>query len=119
MCWTPPRPSPTSWSCLRITKPLPQFVQQLETLRRAVTAVALAVRDLRGMQGVVEACAEVRSGGARGDWLFRHGVAELYAGDFGAMEVLMWKDLLSEAEAAIDTCEDIANTLESVVLKFA
>lgn len=104
---------------LRITKPLPQFVQQLDTLRRAVTAVALAVRDLRGMHGVVEACVEVRRAEREGDWLFRHAVAELYSGDFGAMEVLMWKDLLSEAESAIDTCEDIANTLESVVLKFA
>ncbi|MEO8477631.1 MAG: DUF47 family protein [Actinomycetota bacterium] len=104
---------------LRITEPLPQFVLQLDTLRQAATSVALAVRDLRGMQGVVAACAAVRRAEREGDWLFRHGVAELYAGDFGAMEVLMWKDLLSEAEAAIDKCEDIANTLESVVLKFA
>jgi hypothetical protein len=46
-------------------------------------------------------------------------VAVLYSGDFAAMEVLMWKDLLDGAEDAIDHCEDIANIVESVALKFA
>ena len=31
----------------------------------------------------------------------------------------MWKDLLHQVESALDRCEDIANTIESVVLKFA
>ena len=34
------------------------------------------------------------------------------------LEVLMWKDLLHQVEAAIDRCEDVANQIESVVAKF-
>ncbi len=104
---------------LRITDPLPYFTQQVDVLARATTAVGVAVHDLRGLKDVEAACHEIRRAEREGDWVFRRGVAELYSGEYGAMEVIMWKDLLQDAEMAIDKCEDIANTLESVVLKYA
>ena len=104
---------------LPLSRPLPQFVQQIDVLQRAAISVALAVRDLRALAGVEAACAEVKRAEREGDWVYRRGVAVLYSGDFGAMEVLMWKDLLDGAEGAIDRCEDIANVIESVALKFA
>jgi hypothetical protein len=104
---------------LRIAKPLPQFAQQIEVLRRAMTAVSIAVRDLRSLHPLEEVLAEIKRAEREGDWVYRRGVAELYSGDYEPMQVLMWKDLLHHGEAALDTCEDIANTIESVLLKFA
>jgi uncharacterized protein Yka (UPF0111/DUF47 family) len=104
---------------LPVRRPLSQFLQQIDVLQRAATSVALAVRDLRALAGVEAACAEVKRAEREGDWVYRRGVAVLYSGDFAAMEVLMWKDLLDGAEDAIDHCEDIANIVESVALKFA
>lgn len=104
---------------LRIHDPLPQFCQQVDVLQRTATSVARAVRGLRNLRGVEKACAEIKRHEHEGDWVYRRGVAALYSGDYQAIEVLMWKDLLEEAEAAVDRCEDIANTLESTVLKFA
>lgn len=104
---------------LQIAEPLPQFRQQVDVLGRATRGVALAVRDLRTYTGVERACAEVRRAEREGDWVYRRGVAALYSGDYRAMDVLMWKDLLHQGEAAIDHCEDIANTIESVALKHA
>jgi uncharacterized protein Yka (UPF0111/DUF47 family) len=46
-------------------------------------------------------------------------VARLFSGEYKAMDVLKWKDLVDQLEAAIDGCEDVANTLESIVLKHA
>ncbi|CAN5676022.1 DUF47 family protein [soil metagenome] len=106
-------------SLLPIREPMPQFLQQIEVLRRAATSAAVAVHDLRALSGVEAACAEVKRAEREGDWVYRRGVAVLYSGDFGAMEVLMWKDLIDGAEDAIDQCEDIANIVESVALKFA
>lgn len=104
---------------LEIHDPLPQFVQLVEVLEHATVAVAAAVRDLRHLRGLDRAIADIKRQEREGDWVYRRGVAALYSGDFDAMEVIMWKDLLEEAEAALDRCEDIANTLESVMLKFA
>jgi uncharacterized protein Yka (UPF0111/DUF47 family) len=104
---------------LRITDPLPHFVQQVEVMARATTAVGVAVHDLRGLKVVEAALSEIMRAEREGDWVYRRGVAELYSGEYKPMDVIMWKDLLHGAEMAIDKCEDIANTLESVVLKFA
>ena len=54
-----------------------------------------------------------------GDHVYRRAVAALYSGDYGAMDVLKWKDILENMEQAIDRCEDIANTVESIALKYA
>lgn len=104
---------------LRIGEPLPQFVQLVDVLQRSATAVAVAVRDLRHFSGLERAIAQIKRHEHEGDWVYRRGVATLYSGGFDPMAVLMWKDLLHEVEGAVDRCEDIANTLESVVLKFA
>lgn len=104
---------------LRIAKPLPQFVQQIEVLRRATTAVAQAVRELRSLHPLEAVLTEIKRAEREGDWVYRRGVAELYSGDYEPMQVLMWKDLLHQGETALDKCEDIANTIESVLLKFA
>ena len=104
---------------LRIAKPLPQFVQQIEVLRRATTAVGQAVRELRSLLPLEAVLTEIKRAEREGDWVYRRGVAELYSGDYEPMQVLMWKDLLHQGETALDKCEDIANTIESVLLKFA
>jgi len=104
---------------LSIQEPLPQFSQLVGVLGSAVTSVAAAVRDLRHLRGLEHTIADVKRAEREGDWVYRRGVAALYAGGFDALQVLMWKALLHGAETAIDHCEDIANTLESVALKHA
>ena len=47
----------------------------------------------------------------------RRTIAELFSGDYRAMDVLKWKDICEEIEQAIDRLEDVANTIESIVLK--
>jgi uncharacterized protein Yka (UPF0111/DUF47 family) len=54
-----------------------------------------------------------------GDRVYRKTVAALFSGDYKAMDVLKWKDIVDQLEGAIDGCEDVANTLESIVLKHA
>jgi uncharacterized protein Yka (UPF0111/DUF47 family) len=46
-------------------------------------------------------------------------MAELYAGDYRAMDVLKWRDILEQLEWAIDRCEDVANVVESILVKYA
>jgi predicted phosphate transport protein (TIGR00153 family) len=102
-----------------ILEPIPQFRQQVDVLARATHAVGEAVRDLRSYHRIERRVAEIKRQEREGDWVYRRAVATLYSGDYKAMDVLRWKDLLSQTEEAIDRCEDIANTLESVALKHA
>ncbi len=105
----------------RIEEPLPQFRQQAAVLVGATESVARAVRGLRSLASVdtARAMKEIIRFERDGDHVYRHAVAALYSGDYKAMDVLKWKDLLEQLESAIDRCEDIANTVEAIVVKHA
>jgi predicted phosphate transport protein (TIGR00153 family) len=102
-----------------IEEPIPQLRQQTEVLVRATRAVAGAVRGLQAIGDVDLAWADIKRLEHEGDRIYRRAVAELYSGDYRAMDVLKWKDILHEMETAIDRCEDIANIIESIALKQA
>lgn len=74
--------------------------------------------DLQTLQALPPDIAAIKREEREGDFVYRHAIRDLYEGDYRPLEVLMWKDLLSQVEAAIDRCEDVANQIESVVAKF-
>ncbi len=103
----------------RIREPIPQLRMQADVLVGATEAVLRAVRGLRSFREADRAWVDIVRFERDGDHVYRMAVAELYSGEHGAMDVLKWRDILEEMEAAIDRCEDVANTLESIALKHA
>ena len=92
---------------------------QAEVLVRACETVVECVRRLetfKGMEALLEQVHEIEK---EGDRIFRQTVADLFTGRHKAMEVLKWKEIYDQVEAAIDQCEKIADTLEAIVLKNA
>jgi predicted phosphate transport protein (TIGR00153 family) len=102
-----------------IEEPIPQLRQQTEVLVGATRAVASAVRGLQAIGDVDLAWSDIKRLEHEGDRIYRRAVADLFSGDYKAMDVLKWKDILHEMETAIDRCEDIANIIESIALKQA
>jgi predicted phosphate transport protein (TIGR00153 family) len=102
-----------------IPEPLPEMRQQAEVLARATEQTRQAIAGLRSFTGLETYWVEINRLENEGDRVYRKTVARLFSGDFKAMDVLKWKDLVDQLEAAIDACEDVANTLESIVLKHA
>ena len=103
----------------RIGEPIPQFRQQADVLSAAAKAVSRVVHGLRSMRTMERSWVDIVRLERDGDHVYRRAVAALYSGDYGAMDVLKWKDILENMEQAIDRCEDIANTVESIALKYA
>jgi hypothetical protein len=102
-----------------IDKPLPEMQQQAEVLAQATDQTYRAMQGLRGFTGLEKYWVEINRLENEGDRIYRKTVAHLFSGIFDAMDVLKWKDLVDQLEAAIDGCEDVADTLESIVLKHA
>jgi len=103
----------------RVTDPLPELHQQADVLVRSTVVVAKAISQLRSLQELNGYLVEINRLENEGDRVYRKTVARLYSGDFKAMDVLKWKDLVDQMEEAIDGCEDISNTIESMALKHA
>jgi uncharacterized protein Yka (UPF0111/DUF47 family) len=46
-------------------------------------------------------------------------LVRLFSGEYEALDVLRWKDIVEAMEAALNTLEDVSNVVESIVLKHA
>jgi uncharacterized protein Yka (UPF0111/DUF47 family) len=102
-----------------IEQPLEEMRQQADVLARSTDQLQEAMRRLRGFSGLEPFWVEINRLENEGDRVYRKTVATLFSGKYEAMDVLKWKDLVDQLEAAIDGCEDVANTMESIVLKHA
>jgi predicted phosphate transport protein (TIGR00153 family) len=101
----------------KIERPLPQMVSLTETLSQAATKTAEAMPKLRKMKDLEEYWIEINRLENEGDRFYRRTIAELFSGDYRAMDVLKWKEIIEQIEGAIDRLEDVANTIESISLK--
>jgi uncharacterized protein len=100
-----------------IARPLPQMAALGETLSLAAQRTFQAMPLLRHMKGLDSYWVEINRLENEGDRFYRRTIAELFSGDYKAMDVLKFKDIIEEIEQAIDRLEDVANTIEGIVLK--
>jgi predicted phosphate transport protein (TIGR00153 family) len=103
----------------KIEKPLPEMQTQAELLQRGAQTTLEAMRALPHFDRLEAYWVEINRLENEGDRVFRQATADLFGGDFKAMDVLKWKDIIDELEAAMDELEDVANTLEGIALKQA
>ena len=101
----------------KIEYPLEQMTTMAETLANAARLTADAMPKLRQLKGLDEYWIEINRLENEGDRLYRRTISELFSGDHKAMDVLKWQDIVEEIEQGIDALEDVANTIEAIVLK--
>ncbi|MFM7721565.1 MAG: DUF47 domain-containing protein [Bacteroidota bacterium] len=91
-----------------------------EVLLKQVMEIDVAVRDMRQMknaQRVREAIVRINSLENHADDLFDDSIARLFAEAVDPLELIKTKEVLSSLETATDKCEDVANVLESILVK--
>lgn len=96
------------------------FVKQTEVLVNSTTVLRDAVgllRKTRKLSELSPKLIEIHRLESVGDDNNHAAVSKLYAGQTPALEVMKWKELFDRVERAIDSCEDVGNTLERIVLK--
>jgi predicted phosphate transport protein (TIGR00153 family) len=54
-----------------------------------------------------------------GDSVYRSALAELFVNSPDFAHLIKWREIYEDIESAIDKCEDIANILEGIALKYA
>ncbi|HEX2240523.1 MAG TPA: DUF47 family protein [Actinomycetota bacterium] len=101
----------------KIEEPHPMMISLAETLADAAKKTAEAMPGLRKMKGLDQYWVEINRLENEGDRAYRRTIAELFSGDYKAMDVLKFKEIIESIEQAIDRLEDVANTIESIVLK--
>jgi predicted phosphate transport protein (TIGR00153 family) len=103
----------------KIERPLPQMKEQADVLVRATRTIREALEQLPKYKLLPPYWIEVDRLENEGDRLYRQAVADLFDGDHRALDVLKWRDICDELEAAIDRAEDLSDVLEGIALKHA
>ena len=86
-------------------------------LVRASEAVEGAVTSVKKPKIVVQVGTQVKRLEEEGDRLYHEAMGRLFEGRPDPLEVIKWKELYDMLERAIDQCDLVANTLESISLK--
>ena len=95
----------------------PQAIQLCAILDECGKQVEQAVDHLKDFKGLMAFTIEINRLENEADVISRHVVADLFSGRHDLLDVLRWKELYGRLEAATDQCEDVANTIEAIVLK--
>ncbi len=106
----------------RITEPTPEARKLADILARSVEEIARAIpllRNLRKPEEILQRCIEINSLENEGDQVHREAVATLFDEVKDPVTIIKWKEIYENLETAIDRCEDVANILEGIVLKYS
>jgi uncharacterized protein len=90
---------------------------QVDVIQRCAEITATAMPQLQAMKDLDEYWIEINRLENAGDKNHRRTLANLFGGDFKAMEVLKLKDIVESLEGAIDAFEKVANTVEQIAVK--
>ena len=84
--------------------------------------VLTAVRELRNMKNmriITEALVKINSLENEADDIFDMSIERLFATEADAKEVIKKREIYQAMETATDKCEDAANVIESIIVKYA
>jgi predicted phosphate transport protein (TIGR00153 family) len=82
----------------------------------------VAVKNLENMKQIMvikEACVKINSLENHADDVFNSGIARLFEEEKDPIMIIKVKEILSALETATDKCEDAANTIQTILVKYA
>jgi uncharacterized protein len=95
----------------------PNMVALAEIVASCCRSLHLAFEALEKNGGIVDQCIEINRLENEADRIGRAAVAELFDTEKDPIKVIKLKEVYDFFEATIDCCEDVADVLQSVVVK--
>jgi len=106
----------------RVTEIPPRLVALSEILLESAEAVRLAVvalPDRKRFRAAMHACVEANRLENVADTMHREALAEMFANEKDAINLVKLKELYQLLEEATDRCEDVANVIEGILIKMS
>lgn len=96
--------------------------EMVVVIQNAIVALDKALHELRNMKNlraITEACVQINSLENQADDLLDDAIIKLFASSTDAIELVKLKDIYQDMEIITDKCEDAANVIESIIIKYA
>ncbi|HKQ59337.1 MAG TPA: DUF47 family protein [Candidatus Eisenbacteria bacterium] len=100
-----------------IKRPTTEAIRLTGILAQCSVQIEQAVGSLKDIKNLMPFTIEINRLENEADTISRQVVADLFSGHHDVLDVLRWKELYGRLENAADKCEDVANTIDAIVLK--
>jgi predicted phosphate transport protein (TIGR00153 family) len=93
-----------------------------EIICKSIKAINTSIYGLRGMKNlrdITASCVIVNSLENDADNLLDSAMLNLFSSNISAVELIKQKDIFQMLEVVTDKCEDAANVVESIIIKYA
>ena len=94
-----------------------EIADQVDVLQRCAELTAEAMPRLKAMKDLEEYWIEINRLENAGDKSYRRILANLFSGQYEALDVLKLKDIVDSLEHAVDAFEKVANIIEQIHAK--
>lgn len=99
----------------------PEAIAFAEVLKKATEILQHSIHDLRNLKNhreLITHCVQIHTYENEGDQLMHKAMANLFETN-DAIKVIKWKEIYQDLETATDRCEDVANIIEGIALKYS
>ena len=101
----------------KVARTTPEAAKLGGIIAASAVQIEKAVQHLRDHADLLPYTVEVNRLENEADAVSRQAVADLFSGRHEVLDVLRWREIYGRLEGAADKCEDVANTIEAIVLK--
>lgn len=105
---------------LSVTSVRPVAKELVNLIIKASTVMLDAVKEFKNFKKSTKLngdLVEINHIEEDGDKLYQDAIRELFAKEANVLEVIKWKNILDTLEAVLDTCENVADGIEAVIVK--
>lgn len=98
----------------------PAMKKLCEIIEHSAKEIHIAVSNMKDMNNAVrirEAIVRINSLENHADDVFDTAIADLFENEKDAIKIIKLKEILSNMETATDKCEDVANVIETIIVK--
>ncbi|AWO01908.1 DUF47 domain-containing protein [Chitinophaga alhagiae] len=77
------------------------------------------LRNMNNMRVITDACVKINSLENHADDIYDRAIADLFELESNAVELIKMREIYQALEIATDKCEDSANVIETIIIKYA
>ena len=103
----------------KVKKADDEIIKQAQILQEAIKKIKVIVHGLRDMKNskmILDGCVEINTLENAGDIVLRNIIRDLFLKEQDPIELIKWKEIFERLEKAVDRCEDVAGTIESIMI---
>jgi predicted phosphate transport protein (TIGR00153 family) len=107
------------YNVLDMTEPIKKLAELVAQSCVDVDKAIKELKNLKNIRVITDSCVRINSIENQADYVFDKAIGDLFDFEEDAKVIMKYKEVLNGLEAATDMCEDVANVLETILVKNA